>query len=238
MRKEINWINLHNQVKHKFNLINSKLWWGDDLDVRFYVLYKLLKLKHKKILDIGCNIGVSLSFLDRSNQIYGIDINKDLITQAKKYSPNFHLIEANMNKLPFENNSFDVIIMMNVIPYYDFKIDIESKNKFINEVFDEVNRVLRINGSIYLSTPNGNSPHYKNRKIKIKELKNILNNYSYTIKIRGWNNVFSGRLSFLSKFFIPKIFYRFNLTWNYLIKNMNSKVETSKYFYIEAKKKY
>lgn len=237
MSKKINWINLHNQVRYKFNLINPKLWWGDDLDVRFYILNKLLKLKNKKILDIGCNVGVSLSFLDKSNKIYGIDINKNFITQAKKYCPNAHLIESNMNKLPFESKSFDVIIMMNVMPYYDFKLDKEIKNKFINDVFDEVNRVLRIDGTIYLSTPNGNSPHYKNKKIKIEELKNILNKYSYSLMLRGWNNIFSERYFFLSKFFIPKIFYRYNLVWTFLIKNMNSKINTSKYFYIEAKNK-
>lgn len=235
--QKINWVNFHNELKNKFKFINKSLWWGDDLDVRFYTLFNLLKFKNKKILDIGCNIGVSIGFLDKSNEIYGIDINKNFINQAKILYPYIQFYESNMNKLPFKSNSFDIVIMMNVIPFYDFKLDKKIKNKFINQVFDEVNRVLKNSGRIYLTTPNGDSSHYRDKKIKIQELKDILNKYPYNFKIRGWNNIFSGKLSFLSKFFHPKIFYRFDTIWNFMISNMDHKVQSSKYFYVEAKKK-
>lgn len=238
MQQKINWVNFHNEVKNKFKLINKSLWWGDDLDVRFYTLFNLLKFKNKKILDIGCNIGVSISFLNKSNEIYGIDINKYFINQAKKSYPHLNLFEANMNNLPFEDQSFDIVIMMNVIPYYDFKINEKEKNKFIIQVFNEVNRVLKNDGLIYLTTPNGNSRHYKNKKILLQELNTILNKYSFNFEIKGWNNIFSSKFSFLSKLFYPKIFYKFNFIWNYLIKNMNNNVNCSKYFYIEVRKNY
>lgn len=237
MKQKINWVDFHNQVKNKFYLFNKKLWWGDDLDVRFYALHNLLKFKNKKILDIGCNIGVSLGFLDKSNYLFGIDIDKNFIKQAKKSNSDIQFQHCNMNKLPFKNKSFDIIIMMNVIPYYDFNLKIEKKNKFINQVFDEINRVLKKNGYIYLTTPNGNSPYYSKNKIKLKELKNILSKHSYDFKIKGWNNIISKKFSFLQKFFHPKIFYRFDTIWEYFIINMNKKVDTSKYFYVEAKKK-
>ncbi len=236
MKQKINWAKFHNQVKNKFILIDKSLWWGDDLDVRFYTLYNLLKYRNRKILDIGCNIGVPLGFLDKSNEIYGIDINKNFINQAKELYPHVKLYVSNMSDLPFKNDSFDIIIMMNVIPYYDFKLDKKIKNKFIVQVFNEINRVLKKDGYIYLTSPNGDNYHYKDRKIKIKELKKILNKNSFKVKIKGWNNVFTNNLKFLSKFFYPKFFYRFNLVWNYLINNMNNNVENSKYFYVEVKK--
>lgn len=237
MKQKINWFSFHKQVKDKFTLFDKNLWWGDDLDVRFYALSQLLKYKNTKILDIGCNIGVSLSFLDKSNEIYGIDINKNFINQAKDLYPHIKFYQSNMNNLPFKDKSFDVIVMMNVIPYYDFKLEKKLKNRFISQVFNEVDRVLKYGGFIYLTSPNGGSHHYKNRKIKIKELLNILNKHSYEIKIKGWNNVFANKFNFLSKIFYPKAFYRFESVWNYLINNMNNNYQYSKYLYVEAKKK-
>jgi SAM-dependent methyltransferase len=67
------------------------------------------------------------------------------------------LVNANALQLPFTNQSFDLIIIQDVIEHLTGVIDFYS----------EIKRILKINGSIYLSTPNRlsvfnffNDPHF------------------------------------------------------------------------------
>src|SRR5690606_38294189 len=96
-----NWVNFHDKVKNRYLSIAPKLWWGDDLEVRFYLLRKLMEIKNKKILDIGCNIGITLSFLDKSNELHGIEIDEYCVQEARKLNPNANIYQGSMEKLPY-----------------------------------------------------------------------------------------------------------------------------------------
>ena len=68
-----------------------------------------------------------------------------------------NLVNANALQLPFTNQSFDLIIIQDVIEHLTDVIDLYS----------EIKRILKTNGSIYLSTPNKlsifnffNDPHF------------------------------------------------------------------------------
>jgi len=235
MSKNFNWIEFHDNIKQKYLSLSKNLWWGDDLDVRFYLLKRIRNCKNKKMLDIGCNIGLSLTFLDKTNEVTGIDIDEYCVKKAKEINPDKTIIKASMDNLPFEDNSFDVITMMNVIPYHDFLID--NKEEMIRNTFKEVHRVLKDNGTLYLSTPNGDSIYYGNTKATFKELNSYLKSFSYDLK--GWNCFPQITPSFFPRKFQhipPKLVYKFNFVWEILERNLNKKVETSKYFYLEAKK--
>ena len=41
-----------NRIKKKIIEHDSKKWWGDDFDVRFYLISKIKNLKNKSILDV------------------------------------------------------------------------------------------------------------------------------------------------------------------------------------------
>ena len=41
------------RIKEKIQNMDPLRWWGDDYDVRFYLVSKIKKINHKKILDIG-----------------------------------------------------------------------------------------------------------------------------------------------------------------------------------------
>jgi SAM-dependent methyltransferase len=234
MKNKFNWRIFHNQVKEIFFSIDKNLWWGDDLDVRFYLLSKIINFKNKKILDIGCNVGVTLSFLDSSNELFGLDINKKFLSEAKKINPGVNFSNLSMNKLPYKSDFFDVILMMNVIPSYDFKLNNPNKNEFIEQTFNEVYRVLKKNGRLYLSTPNGDSFYYSSGKIKFAELQDLLGQYNYELKISGWNSIFSRHFSFLAKLLHPKVLCLSNKLWQYLVTTISSNVLESKYYYVEA----
>lgn len=237
MQTKFKWVDFHKEVKTKYLSIAPKLWWGDDLDVRFYLLKKLMGLKNKKILDIGCNIGITLSFLDKANELFGIEIDEYCVNEARKLNPNANIYQGSMEQLPYEDNSFDVIVMMNVLPYYDYIVGEDIKENFIKNTFNEVHRVLKNDGTLYLTTPNGDSIHYKNTKATRLDIDNALKNFEYTFQ--GWNQIkpFSKLLPKKYNFIPPKILCKFESIWCSLCKNMDGDIENSKYFYIEARKK-
>lgn len=237
MLNNLKWVNFHRKVKTKYLSIAPKLWWGDDLDVRFYLLKILMKIKNKKILDIGCNIGITLSFLDQSNELHGIEIDSYCVKEAKKLNPYANFFQGSMEKLPYDDKSMDIVIMMNVLPYYDFYIDEHSKNQFISDTLNEVHRVLKDDGVLYFTTPNGESIHYKGAKATLENVVNTLKNFNADIK--GWNDI-KPIFPFLSKrykYIPPKFLCRFEFIWERLVNRMNNNINSSKYFYVEAKKK-
>lgn len=237
MSKIFSWIAFHKKVKKLYLSIAPNLWWGDDLDVRFYLLKNLMQLKNKKILDIGCNVGITLSFLDKSNELNGLEIDEYCVAEARKLNPHANVYQGTMEKLPYKDSNFDVVIMMNVFPYYEIIVGKDKKESFIKNTFDEVHRVLKEDGILYLTTPNGNSIHYKNVKATQKNIEDALNKFDY--ELQGWNTI-KPIFPFLPKrykFIPPKILYKFEFVWEKLLNSMDTNIIKSKYFYIEAKKK-
>lgn len=234
----MDYVDLCKQVRSKFFQWAPQLWWGDALDVRFYMLSKLMELKNQKVLDIGCNIGVSLSFLDDSNELHGVDIDPFCVNTAKELNSSVDVHLASMNQLPFKSDSFDVIVMMNVLPYYDFFVEDHVKNKFLKDTLSEVARCLKSDGTLYFSTPNGSSLHYINsNKVKYDELMALMNKFNFNLS--GWNSIkpFSRKLPKRFRYIPPKILCKFKSVWSYLVSNMGKDVNVSKYYYIEGKKR-
>lgn len=103
-----------------------------------------IDLKGKSILDVGCGIGGPCRMLaDEYNcKATGIDLNNEYIETAKKLSKLVKLgdkttfIQANATKLPFDNNSFDIVWTQHV------QMNIEDKKK----LYSEINRVLKTGG--------------------------------------------------------------------------------------------
>ncbi|MFH1509075.1 MAG: class I SAM-dependent methyltransferase [bacterium] len=102
-----------------------------------------------KIIDIGCRYGSLLYNLYRKgyNDIYGIDKNIKTISEGKiKYnSISERLMHYKGNEIPFDDNSFDVILMFDVIEH------IPNINRFIS---DQVYRILKPGGIFIFQTPN------------------------------------------------------------------------------------
>ncbi len=88
--------------------------------------------KNSSVLDVGCAKGFMLYDLKRyipEIKISGIDISKYAINNSIKEIKPF-LIEGDAKKLPFENNSFDVVISINTI----HNLDLEKCKKAIKEI--------------------------------------------------------------------------------------------------------
>lgn len=115
----------------------------------FHLLNKQLvgkNLNDSKVLDIGCSSGVISSYLaDKFGSVVGIDIDKSALAMAQKIEkPNLkvHLMDA--SKMKFRDESFDIVILSQVHYYF--------KNR--QKLFDEVYRVLKPRGIVFLSGTN------------------------------------------------------------------------------------
>jgi ubiquinone/menaquinone biosynthesis C-methylase UbiE len=80
--------------------------------LRLYFFDLLKTHPQKRILDIGCGTGVLLPDLQVLSQaeIYGADINLDHLNLAKETSSNSHLLGADVHQLPFQDQSFDMVL--------------------------------------------------------------------------------------------------------------------------------
>ena len=108
-----------------------------------------------KLLDLGCGEGrhVIAAYLEKNIQAVGVDLGfNDLKTTANKFSEfcqsenadkSFGLSVANALSLPFEDNTFDVIICSEVLEHIP---DYES-------VLTEIERILVPGGTFIASVP-------------------------------------------------------------------------------------
>ncbi len=127
-----------------------------------------------KILDLGCSPGHNAIILSRMGfEVIGIDLNDIYIS---KYNPGwfkeFDRITWDIEKknLPFESDSFEYVIFSEVLEHVAIRHP--------KEIFQELKRVLKPGGMLYLTTPN-------------------VANLSYVLALLFGNNIFWN----------PEIFY-------------------------------
>lgn len=103
------------------------------------VFKKLLKYANNKknilkILDLGCGYKPFKKFFP-SDEYIGVDIDKASHADI--------ILDLNTQKLPFDNDYFDIVIISETLEHlYNIKF-----------VIDEVRRVVKKNGYIFISTP-------------------------------------------------------------------------------------
>jgi len=106
-------------------------------DLKF--LAQFLDFKNKKVLDVGCEEGEVLKHLKKE---FGCEVTGT--TLGAIYEQNKHFIKkADMHELPFEDNSFDAVLIMHTLEH--------AISPYI--VLAEINRVLKIGGKIIVIMP-------------------------------------------------------------------------------------
>lgn len=92
-----------------------------------------------KFLSVGIGKGDFESKL-KYKQIYGVDISKEMIKICKTNNPKFKLMVRDAEKLPYKNNSFDIVFERNYL------------RNFVNptNAFKEMYRVLKKGGQLVI----------------------------------------------------------------------------------------
>ncbi len=123
----------------------------DLLNQRASVVQKIIcggiKCSALDILDLGSGEGGTSALFAESNNVISFDLSLVRLRRQKENFSNYFLINGRAETLPFRNSSFDLIILQDVIEHMTDPV------LFVHEL----SRVLRNDGSIYLSTPNRNS---------------------------------------------------------------------------------
>lgn len=97
------------------------------------------------VLDIGCGNGSQTAlFLKNCNQLTAIDLSPENVQLTKQLLPSAKVYEASAENLPFEDNSFDLILCFEVLEH------ISDDRKALLEM----KRVLRKNGFVAITVPN------------------------------------------------------------------------------------
>lgn len=100
---------------------------------------------HKKVLDVGCNDGeLGEALIKNKNEVHGCDIVKKNLKIAKKRGLKVKFVDIENSKLPYPPNSFDIIILADVIEHV-FDTDFLISN---------CHAVLKPKGKIIITTPN------------------------------------------------------------------------------------
>lgn len=96
-----------------------------------------------KLLDLGCGTGFDLAkFQSLGANTCGIDSSGKMVSIAKKRSPESYVSVACFEQLPFEDQTFDIVVSKWAL----------QTAKSLHSVFVEVERVLKPGGRfIYLS---------------------------------------------------------------------------------------
>jgi lipid II:glycine glycyltransferase (peptidoglycan interpeptide bridge formation enzyme) len=195
-----------NPIKKLFTEYEPKHYWGDDLDVRYYICKLASKIYNKKILDVGCQMGIILNSAGNTNEKFGIDLDENAIDIAKNmakdkgFKANYKVYDlTKFKKEDFADEKFDIIFFNNMI-------EVMPKIQRV-EILNNILSLLSKNGILYLTTPNRSYPGYQRfeEKLTLEELKELLDVTGLTYEIFGWNPfqskylVYGIRLAFLRR---------------------------------------
>lgn len=149
-----------------------------------------IKIKPNRILDIGSATGKNSILLEKifpKAEIYELDFSLDMLkvsmnkrTSLKKLfsSKKRYFVNADMDELPFNGSTFDLIISSNSIQWSDD----------INQLFKNINNLLTIDGLFLFSSFLKNTlielQHFKDNELTqnfltIQEYAEILNNSNF-----------------------------------------------------------
>ncbi len=97
----------------------------------------------RAILDLGCGIGQTLLVAGRSNSgkmLVGLDPDLDSVAYGSGKYPHLSFVNGAGESLPFQSESFDLVISRVALPYTD-----------IRRTLREVRRVLKPSGKVWLT---------------------------------------------------------------------------------------
>lgn len=142
MAKKGNWQKSAESME-EVKLGSPSTYWSSGLAYRLKKTQKYVDFKNKKVLDVGCGVGMFMSkFKELGAEVYGIDVDKERVDIAKKSYENVYVSPA--EKMPFRPNTFDVIWLHEVIEH------VNDDAQTLNECF----RVLKKGGKLVIFAPN------------------------------------------------------------------------------------
>ncbi|MDD4908579.1 MAG: class I SAM-dependent methyltransferase [Candidatus Omnitrophica bacterium] len=198
---------------------------------RMYTRYRFAGqfVDGKDVLEAACGSGQGLGYLaEKAKKVIGVDIDEKILAKAKEHyreSKNIRLELMDVQKLPFTDSSFDVIILYEAIYY------LPEPAEFIKKAY----RLLRRNGQLLICTANKELPDFNpsphsHKYFSASELFELIKKHGYEkVELFGDCRIKTGSPKAMLTSMIKKIAVKFNL----IPKTMKGKELFKKIFYGE-----
>jgi len=143
----------------------------------------------KAVLELGCNKGFgTIIYADQAGSVKAVDTSPEAIDKARKYNSrqNIDYICLDSWTLPFEDNSFDLTVLFQVIEH----IALDKLDIFLREI----KRVTRAQGQVIFTTPNRSirllplqKPwnRFHTREYSASDLQRLLDRYFAEVSVEG-----------------------------------------------------
>jgi len=191
------------------------------------ILESFRPLKGLKILDVGCGEGgTSLALAERGAQITAIDFNPKRVEKFRRKVSTAGVVLSievgNAQNLNFQNEAFDCILLQDVLEHLPHP----------DKAIQEINRVLKRNGLVYLSTPNRwsplnfiSDPHWNLPVVSVLP-RNVVA-YFITKIVQREKFIREDFAALLSVFKVRRLFKNENFTFTYVNKRVAGELFTN-----------
>ena len=131
-----------------WNIVSDKTLWLTPCEESYYYVEKWHREGRSSVLDMGCGLGRhSLLFAKNGFDVTAMDISEEALSflkeEAVKQVLNISCINANMESMPFPDNSFDCIFAMHSAGHAD--------TEGMHRIMNEIKRVLKPGGVILIT---------------------------------------------------------------------------------------
>lgn len=120
---------------------------NDEADFKYFE-YFINNLVGKKILDVGCGIGVNTNFLAKKGfMVTGIDASENMLRNAQRLYPNLTFKKQDILHTSYPNQSFNGIVLAYVIEHFN--------DEGLVKLRDELSRLLCDGGLLFITSHEG-----------------------------------------------------------------------------------
>lgn len=146
----------------------------------------LNKIPIGSALDVACGTGRYARILkDLGFDVTGMDMSIDMLKKAKLNNPDINFILGDIEKIKFDNNSFNLVISALALAHL----------KKLDDAIKEITRITKINGRIILSdihpwiTLLGGQAYFHDEKGKYNFVRNYVHWHNTYLKLFKQNNL-------------------------------------------------
>lgn len=150
-------------------------------DLRAYIFDKIKLKDSQRVLEVGCGTGAILSELPTYVSLHGLDIDSAALNQCQTHMPSTSLIHGDVLKLPYSNDSFDVVYCHFLLLWVDDPL----------QALHEIKHVTRPHGHIIAFA----EPDYTARIDQPEELVQLGKWQAESLKKQGADPGFGARLA-------------------------------------------
>lgn len=172
-----------------FEVEENHFWYrGMKLITEVFLRKHLPRLTNNTILDAGCGTGGAELFLRKFGNTFGVDISPVAISYCKKRGLK-NIRQYSIEKLPFADNTFDLVTCLDVICQQEVKKDTRALHEFYRVLKPGGFLILRVPAFDWLRSYHDRLVHTKHRYTRW-EVSNLLKEANFGIRKISYVNTF------------------------------------------------